>query len=457
MPNDGVKIWAQKEPKIGISIHADIYYVLGLGSTGAGFGLAPVCASGKINKWSFHKPVRLPQMPDLTDEQIMQVNCGLVPQELSKLKTNCNGLNGVTGTNDAKADILAQVIEWEYLPALNGYRTNDFDGYNHAALPSDKEWEDYSIKLSDLTAIENSDASLASSAGGVNFTIDKSLKILTSFAVNIGGSTGNYIGNANNDMLPLAYAAGGGFISGQGWRIAYAVEIPSTSGTPEWYLFIGRKPLDASLSVTDTRNYCPPDMSSNTSAVKMMIAAVNRGVRTFTAIPCLVRNAMMTFETNQSYPSRKISRVQVNADTLIYAMPSGVQSVRFSVTTSGDMPQIGNIHSVKKYGTQSDAWVLGYIYNDTSAGTKPINAIVVARSTPITGAFTVRLNMQYVTVPNTTEVINKIPTSGSGVQTYTISSGATFVRGGVTYNGIIITAAPGLSFDENDVTTFEVV
>lgn len=215
MPNNGVKIWAQKDPKVGISIHADIYPVLGIGKVGDDFDLAPVCTSGKINKWSFYKPIRINQMPDLTDAQIMQVNCGLIPNELVKLKTNCNGLNGVTGTDDTKDAILAQVLEWDYLPPLNAYRVNDFDGYNHGALPSDKDWEDYSFQKSDLTAIENSDASVANMSG-VNFTIDKSLKILTKFAMKITDGTGNYIGNANDDMLPLAYAAKGGVVSGEG-------------------------------------------------------------------------------------------------------------------------------------------------------------------------------------------------------------------------------------------------
>lgn len=453
MPNDGKKIWAQKDPKVGISIHADIYYVLGLGATGAGFDLAPACTSGKINKWSFHKPIRINQMPDLTDAQIMQAHCGLTPQVLGKLKTNCNGLNGVAGTDDTKDAILAQVLEWDYTPPLNAYRTNDFDGYNHGSLPSDKDWDNYSILLSDLTAIENSDASLASTSGGVNFTIDKSLKILTQFAVRLADGTGNYIGSGNDDMLPLSYAAGGGMISGEGWRIAYAVEIPAASGTPEWYLFIGRKALDASLSVTDARNYFPPDMSSNTSAVKMLIAAVNRGVKSFTAIPCLVRNAMMTFEANQSYPNRKISRVQVNSDTLIYSMPSGVQSVKFSITTSGTIPQIGRITGVKVYGSYN--WVLGYVEVQVNPNGSTVYAMVVARPTAVP-ASTVRLNLRYKTTASGNNYVN-IPSSGSGVATYPINANQTFSFGGVTYNGIVITSALGLNFDEDDVTTFEVV
>ena len=434
-----------------ISLHGDVYPVLSIAPSGAYYDVAEACKSGKINKWSFKKPIRYAQFPELTDAQIMSVNCGLTPNDLGLLRRNCNGLNGVTGGDDSKADILAEVSEWNYMQPNEYYRLTDFDGYNHGALPSDKDWEDYSFQKSDLTAIENSDASVASMSG-VNFTIDKSLKILTKFAMKITDGTGNYIGNANDDMLPLAYAAKGGVVSGEGWRIAYAVEIGS-----EWFLFIGRKPLDASLSVTDTRNYCPPDMSSNTSAVKQLIAKVNSGIKTFTMIPCLVKNATMAFEANQSYPDRKISRVQVNADTLIYAMPSGAQSVRLSITTSGAMPQIGNIVAVKATNNNADnyTWLLGYVEVQVNPDGSTVYAMVVARKAAITGAFTTNLKLRYKTTASGSSYV-QIPSSGSGTATYNISSGATFSFKGVTYNGIVIATAVGLNFNEDDVTTFTV-
>lgn len=434
-----------------ISLHGDVYPVLAIAPSGAYYDVAEACKSGKINKWSFKKPIRYSQFPELTDAQIMSVNCGLTPNDLGLLRRNCNGLNGVTGGDDSKADILAEVSEWNYLQPNEYYRLTDFDGYNHGALPSDKDWEDYSFQKSELTEIENSDASVASMSG-VNFTIDKSLKILTKFAMKITDGTGNYIGNANDDMLPLAYAAKGGVVSGEGWRIAYAVEIGS-----EWYLFIGRKPLDASLSVTDTKNYCPPDMSSNTSAVKQLIAKVNSGIKTFTMIPCLVKNATMAFEANQSYPDRKISRVQVNADTLIYAIPSGAQSVRLSITTSGAMPQIGNIIAVKASNNNADnyTWLLGYVEVQVNPDGSTVYAMVVARKAAITGAFTASLKLRYKTTASGSSYV-QIPSSGSGTATYNISSGATFSFKGVTYNGIVIATAVGLNFNEDDVTTFNV-
>lgn len=440
--NNGTKITAP------ISLHGDVYPVLGIAPSGAYYDVAEVCKSGKINKWSFKKPIRFAQFPELTDAQIMSVNCGLTARELTLLKPNCNGLNGVTGRDDSKDTILNEIAEWSYLQPNEYYRLTDFDEYNHGALPSDKGWEDYSIKLSDLNTIINSDASVAN-ASGVNFTIDKSFKILTSFSVNIDGISGNYIGDANNDMLPLAYAAGGGFISGQGWRIAYAVEIGS-----EWFLFIGRKPLDANLSVEDTQDYCPPDMSSNTAAVNMMVSAVNSGTRTFTAIPCLVKNAMILNETNPYNSSYKFTRVRVNPDTQIFAMPSGIKSIRMSVTTSGEIPQIGKIIGVKSYGSYN--WVLGYVEVQVNPDGSTVYAIAVARPTTVP-ASTVRLKMRYKTTASGNNYVN-IPSSGSGVAEYKITAGQTFSYGGVTYNGRIIESPQiGLGFDENDVTTFEVV
>jgi len=414
--------------------------------------------TAKINKWSFHKPIEEPNVLfDLTDAQIKARHCGLVMRELRLLRSNCNGFYG-TKTNYSKNDILAQVTECTYTLPTTYLRLGDFRGYYNGAVASDKDWENYSFDISELTAFSDSDA-MTSTTDGANFTINKTFKQMTKFAINLGGNY-NYIGNANDAMLPLPYVAGDGMISGEGWRIAYAVQIPyTTSGTAsnEWYLFIGRKTLNTADGVTTMRNYCPPDMSSNTLAVATMIYNVqSKGVKSFTMIPCLVKNAGLTFHALSQTAYR--SQVLVNADTIIYAMPSGTKSCLLNITTGGNIPVIGNVAGVKKYGTQSDAWVLGYVYNGSSQGDygTPINALVVVRSTPITTKYTVTLKMKYTSKPADTDVTTNIPSSGTGSATYTINSGATFVRGGITYYGIVITAAAGLYFTESDVTTFTV-
>lgn len=136
MPNDGVRIWAQKDPKVGISIHADIYYVLGLGSTGAGFDLAPVCASGKINKWSKYKPYQ-------GHEQGYSQDGVTDPSPAGQVWGMTNGIR-----QNAATTYLGQFVNnnigkdgWTYhLPVVGTHwgRVYDFDGYNHGAQPVTK-------------------------------------------------------------------------------------------------------------------------------------------------------------------------------------------------------------------------------------------------------------------------------------------------------------------------------
>lgn len=413
--------------------------------------------TAKINKWSFHKPIEEPNVLfDLTDAQIKARHCGLTMNELKLLKSNCNGYYG-TKTNYSKNDILAQVTECMYTLPTTYLRLGDFRGYYNGALPSDKDWENYSFTLSDLKSFVDTDARLASTAGGVNFTIDKTFKQMTKFAINLGGNY-NYIGNANDAMLPLPYITGDGLISGEGWRIAYAVQLPYTTlGTAsnEWYLFIGRKTLNTTDGVTTMRNYCPPDMSSNTLAVATLIYNVDtKGVKNFTMIPCLVKNAQMTFHALSQSVYR--SQVLVNADTIIYAMPSGAKSVTLSITTSASMPLIGNITAVKASDTDDDSytWVLGYVMVQENPDGTPVNAIVVARKAAISGTFNVALTMQYQTKASGDNYI-KIPPTGPGSNVYEISPNSTFTFRGITYNGRVIESpAEGLFFDEDDVTTF---
>lgn len=434
-----------------ISLHGDVYPVLAIAPSGAYYDVAEVCKSGKINKWSFKKPIRFAQFPELTDAQIMSVNCGLTAKELTLLKPNCNGLNGVTGRDDTKDTILNEIAEWSYMQPNEYYRLTDFDGYNHAALPSDKEWGDYSFTENDLLEVLENNAYFVppSTENDVNFTIPNSFKILTNFSMRIGDGSGNWIGSGDENMLPLSYAAGGGFINGQSWRIAYAVEIGS-----EWFLFIGRKPLDASLDSTTTKNYCPPDMSSNTLAVQRMS---DSSTKTFTAIPCLVRNARIAFTYINQSTAR--SYVQVSSDTIIYAMPSGAQSIRIQITSQAERPQVGNISVMAVSDTYNTAytWVLGYVMIQENPDGTPVNALVVARNAEINNESTAYINMQYYTKANGDTPI-KIPTTGGSTNTqpYTIPAGSKFTFRGVTYNGYVIESAAGLWFGEKDVTIFNV-
>lgn len=109
-----------------VSLHADVYTVLGLAKTGTYYDLATVCANahGRINKWSKHKPVKNNTPQELTDSQMASSNFGFAPQKIESLAQL--GRDGVAFTN-----------EWTYQPPTPGTdwcRMTDFNLYNHQAV-----------------------------------------------------------------------------------------------------------------------------------------------------------------------------------------------------------------------------------------------------------------------------------------------------------------------------------
>ena len=104
-----------------ISLHADVYPVLGLAKTGTYYDVAYACGNehGKINKWSKHKPVRYDSPSELTNAQWESALYGM----------------GVTYSSNIDTVIESALYgDWEYLPPRPGTdwcRLTDFIGYNH--------------------------------------------------------------------------------------------------------------------------------------------------------------------------------------------------------------------------------------------------------------------------------------------------------------------------------------
>lgn len=104
-----------------VSLHADVYPVLGLAKTGTFYDLATVCANahGRINKWSKRKPVRYNSPAELTEEQFRDALYGMNITYSSDLDTVINA---------------AKKGDWDYLPPRPGTdwsRLTDFINYNH--------------------------------------------------------------------------------------------------------------------------------------------------------------------------------------------------------------------------------------------------------------------------------------------------------------------------------------
>lgn len=114
-----------------VSLHADVYPVLGLAKTGTFYDTGWVCGNshGRINKWSKHKPIRYNTPAELTDAQFRGTTAD-----------NSNGIYYGLKTSSA-AGRLDQLhdADWEYLPPVPGTdwcRLTDFVGYDHNAKPN---------------------------------------------------------------------------------------------------------------------------------------------------------------------------------------------------------------------------------------------------------------------------------------------------------------------------------
>ena len=98
-----------------VSIH-DVNSVLGHGST----DLGTLCQSGKINKWSFHKPVDKNQLTVLNDNDYFSVDDGFAIPRFNSAR-------------DAWSALANGSVEWVYNKPSSYFRLTDFNGYDHNA------------------------------------------------------------------------------------------------------------------------------------------------------------------------------------------------------------------------------------------------------------------------------------------------------------------------------------
>lgn len=112
-----------------ISLHADVYPVLGLSKSGTYYDLGYACANshGKINPWAKYKPVKYEGV-DTTGKEWWKSrdgNCGMTIKRLSSYREAVDFADG-------------SMNGWSYSAPNGGsnpYRLTDFVGYNHNAVP----------------------------------------------------------------------------------------------------------------------------------------------------------------------------------------------------------------------------------------------------------------------------------------------------------------------------------
>lgn len=418
-----------------------------LGTTSRDVGT--LCTSSLVNRWSLWKPINLNKQTGITLADIKANRCGLSPIALSYLKTS---MYRYTGTKSVQtlATIKSQISQWTWNKPTGGstspYRLGDFRNYDADAIPCDSGWGGVTIKDTILSGNQNKGITDTDGSNAqYDWTVNESVYYFNNFAFSIDGTSSGYINAANSHMMPLTYVVGDGSITGEYWRIGVAVYIPyDTAGTSlgQWELFVSR----GTMSSSKTAAYLLPDMSTNIAALREIYYCYNnKSVKSFTCIPVLVKNARVSYTAYNS--TTMISHIPIESDTMIYAIPSGMQSFTLDVTATSTMPDIEGISEKAASGT----FVLGTVAVGTTTNSPyyyPIQSIVVASTSAITAAKTCVLNFTYTTMSNGTQ------TTTTYNKTISIAKGATVTINGTTYYGTTLVTGPAASIAS--VTTFTV-
>ncbi len=145
-----------------VSLHADVYAVLGLQKTGTYYDIGYICSNqhGRTNMWSRKKPVRYHGPAELTEAQWKANNYGLPVQVAQSAEV-----------------AMAQAVDtlWEYLPPRPGTdwcRLTDWVGYRHNAV---KPFETRLFATNGVTGSFNPSLSMGGSrttGGNVDFTLE---------------------------------------------------------------------------------------------------------------------------------------------------------------------------------------------------------------------------------------------------------------------------------------------
>lgn len=332
--------------------------------------------NGKVNKWSFHKPVRFNTLGRLTSEQIGSVQCGLIPVTLPRLVQMSIGYTG--GGTYTKEQCITQVAEWGYNKprGRNGggsgvhewYRHLDFSSYNAKAIAPDSGWAQMDIEQEDVTKMSSMTVDVESSGSytGRNFKLTPRYNgaeygggLYTAFAMRFGDGSGESIGDITHMDIPIRYVTA---LTGN-WRLALAVWVPNfNSDAGGWGLFISRMTItqyfDENLGSGTNLKYLYPDLATNPLAMYYMNTYISGGYESFTAVPLLIRDVTYRYVTvNDS----NLFMPYADSSSLAYCMPSG----SLTAVECGT-PPIPIYYSIS-YSTSSGA-VQGFITNtDTVA------------------------------------------------------------------------------------------
>lgn len=406
--------------------------------------------TANLNKWALWKPERHSRLTNrLTLAERKANHCGLTPVQNNALLTGNMYYQGGTVVDNDVETVLANQQQWTYnLPnggTSSPYRIGDFtnedgvsQGYNSAALPPDKNWGDKQFELSTLENLIVTDITDTDGEdGGIyDWSIDTISPLYDRFECKVDIQSWAGIGSTGGVEIPITYITGDRLINGEYWRLGLAVYIPNFDYTGKWILFTSKAVLKSG-STTDFVSKALPCLASNTLGLRHML---DSGLTSFTAVPCLVKNARLGYSSytiGSGYI--KQSYVYLNSgDAEIYSVPSGQGEITISVVDSASiLPEVEGVNVIA--ASPDKKWVLGRRTVATageSMYTKNVNVLALIH---VDGEIT---SDSFVSVSYTWYSMSS-PTDTSVIQretsySRTISAGSKAQMGTIQVDGVVL-------------------
>ena len=245
-----------------VSLHADIYPVLGITKSGTYYDTGYACGNshGRINKWAKYKPVRVGIPEEITDEQRTSANHGLSAVEVADI------VKAQGGTLVA----LPATAAWSYAaprPGTDWCRITDFIGYNHAARVPVSGFADIEI-YSDQTAS------------------------LPTYSFNCKFGPASYEGTGDTNGIEialndLAIIAGSNIRDGH-WRLGLAIFVPQSNGATTYTAVVAshEAALGAISSSADIAKYIV-NLGLSQDVRTALERAFTLNLSNVVAIPCI--------------------------------------------------------------------------------------------------------------------------------------------------------------------------
>ena len=334
--------------------------------------LATLCKSANINKLARYKPISIAKLFNITEYDRANCRYGLDFTSNSILTTNFRRGSSFSLSVCSLTDVLNASSEWIYTRPRGGssspYRLGDFvnnetlnDGYNAKTSAPLGGFTNGVIGLDSYKTRSLSTSSGKTDSSALNVSLEGTSLLYTSFKCRWAGSdlysqSWQAIGMVGSDVIPINNILD---INDGYYRLGLVVK-----GVSNWYLCVSSstfKEVNANAErQTSSPRWICPNLMSNTKLIDEVLEQMeSRGEYYATAVPCIVKNAIISV-------NGLVCTTKLQSDGVIYCAPEGksffalqikktaVYTVHFTISTytTKQMVNVGNGESWNNYPIQ---------------------------------------------------------------------------------------------------------